>query len=158
MPFSYLRVSLITLVASAVAVSAAPGLTVKTSIPDVQVDGLQNLKITATITNIGDEILKLLNDPHGVLDTFPEDSFNITGATGLHPSFNGAKASCTSGHPMSTGVHTLVSTSRSSTAPPTPPALTTKCPGYSRFSFLELPSMSLMIVSASLLAWVLSYA
>jgi hypothetical protein len=158
MPFYYLRVSLVALVASAVAVSAIPGLTVKTSIPNVHVDGLQNLKVTATITNIGDEILKLLNDPRGVLDAFPEDSFNITDATGLHPSFNGAKASCASGHPISTRVHTLVSTSRSSTAPPTPPALRTKCPGYSRFSFLELPSMSLMIVSASLLAWVLSHA
>jgi len=88
---SSFRTSLVALVASAAAVSAAPGLTVKASIPNAEVDGLGNLKVTTTITNTGDETLKLLNDPRGVLSTFPEDSFTITDTTGSSPLFDGAK-------------------------------------------------------------------
>ena len=58
---------------------------------DVHVHGLDNLKVTATIFNTGDETLKLLNDPRGVLDSFPENSFSITDATGSRPEFDGAK-------------------------------------------------------------------
>jgi len=91
---SSLPAFLVALVASAVAVSAAPGLTVKTSTPSAKVDGLGNLKVTTTIINTGDETLKLLNDPRGVLDTFPENSFSITDTTGSHPLFDGAKVDC----------------------------------------------------------------
>ena len=90
---SSLRASLVALVASAVAVSAAPSLSLKISTPNLDVDGLENLKITTTITNTGDETLKLLNDPRGVLDSFPENSFTITDASGSRPSFTGAKVS-----------------------------------------------------------------
>jgi len=83
--FSSLHASLVALVASVVAISAAPGLTVKASIPNAKVDGLGNLKVTTTTTNTGDETLKLLNDPRGVLDTFPENNFSITDATGSRP-------------------------------------------------------------------------
>ena len=96
---SFLRASLAILVASAVTVSAAPGLTVKTSTPNIEVDGLENLKVITTITNSGDETLKLLNDPRGVLNTFPENSFSITHATSSRPSFNGAKVNYSSGCP-----------------------------------------------------------
>jgi len=48
MLFSSLRASLVALVASAVAVSASPGLTVKISTSSTNVDGLQNLKATTT--------------------------------------------------------------------------------------------------------------
>jgi peptidyl-Lys metalloendopeptidase len=75
--------------AFAVAVSAAPGLTVKTSIPNDNVYGLENLWITTIIVNTGNRTLKLLNDPRGVLDPFPENSFRITNAAGSHPLFNG---------------------------------------------------------------------
>jgi peptidyl-Lys metalloendopeptidase len=68
---SHLRASLVALVASVIAVSAAPGLTVKTSAPNVEVDRLVNLKVTATITNTSDETLKPLNDSRGVLSLFP---------------------------------------------------------------------------------------
>jgi len=87
----FLRTPLIVLVASTVAVSAAPGLTVKTSTPNIKVDGLENLKVTTTVVNTGDETLKLLNDPRGVLNTFPENTFSITDAAGSRPLFNGAK-------------------------------------------------------------------
>lgn len=88
---SSLYAPLVALVASAVYVSAAPGLTVKISTPNINVDGLANLKVTTTVTNAGDETLKLLNDPRGVLRTFPENSFSITNPTGSGPSFIGAK-------------------------------------------------------------------
>ena len=71
------------------AVIAAPSLTIKTSTPNVNVDGVRNLKVTATIVNTGGETLKLLNDPRGILDPFPEDTFGITGPSGSHPSFSG---------------------------------------------------------------------
>ena len=140
------RASLITLVAYALAVSATPGLTVKASVPNVQVDGLEYLKVTATVTNTGDETLKLLNDPRGVLNPFPEDTFSITDGTGSRPSFNGARVS----HELvagETGILTLsVSTLRLNTAQHTPSALT--IPALLPFSLLVLPSISPMIVSA----------
>ena len=93
---SSLHASLIAFVTSAVAVSAAaisaaPGLTVNTSIPNVQVNGLENLKVTTTVTNTGGKTLKLLNDPRGALSPFPENTFSITDPNGSSPSFNGAK-------------------------------------------------------------------
>ena len=90
MPSSF-RAALFALAVSVVAVSAAPRLTVKTSGPDLNADGLENLEVAATITNSGDETLRLLNDPRGVLSPFPENSFTITDATGSRPVFNGAK-------------------------------------------------------------------
>jgi peptidyl-Lys metalloendopeptidase len=82
---------LVALILSAVAVSAAPGLSVKTLTPNVNVDGLENLKVTTTVVNTGDKPLKLLKDPRGVLNPFPENSFTVTGADGAHPLFTGAK-------------------------------------------------------------------
>jgi len=52
---------------------------------------LENLKVTTTVTNTGDETLKLLNDPRGALSPFPENTFSITDPNGSSPSFNGAK-------------------------------------------------------------------
>ena len=92
-----LRNLLIALVASTTAVSAAPGLTVRTSTTNAEVDGLENLKVTTTVTNTGDEILKLLNDPCGVLSPFPENSFRITDSVGSRPLFSGAKVNHSSG-------------------------------------------------------------
>ena len=86
-----LRATFVVLVVSAVAAFATPSLTVKASTPNVNVDGLEKLKVTTIVTNTGDETLKLLNDPRGVLDSFPENSFHITDAAGSRPSFNGGK-------------------------------------------------------------------
>jgi hypothetical protein len=89
---SFLRVFLVTLVAFAfaVAVSATPSLTVRTSTPNFKDDGIEHLEIIATIFNTDNKPLKLLNDPRGVLDPFPENSFKITDAAGHRPLFNGA--------------------------------------------------------------------
>ena len=94
-----IRAVLVALIASAIIVDAAPSLAVKTSIPKVEVDGVENLKVTVTVINTGDETLRLLNDPRGVLSSFPENCFTITNATGSRPSFNGAKANLLSDFP-----------------------------------------------------------
>lgn len=93
-----LRASLIALVASATAAAAAPSLTLKSSPSHLKVDGVTNLKVTTTVTNVGDETLKLLRDPRGILNPFPENTFSITGATGSHPLFKGAVVNHASGH------------------------------------------------------------
>ena len=85
-------------VSARASISATPSLTVKISTPNVNVVGLKNLKVTATITNTGRNTLKLLNEPRGVLSTFPDYSFTINNATGSSPSFKGARVSHASGH------------------------------------------------------------
>lgn len=85
-----LRSTLIALVASALVVVAEPSLSLKVSSPSV-VDGVQDLKVVTTLTNTGDETLKLLNDPRGALNPFPANSFAVTDATGATPAFVGAK-------------------------------------------------------------------
>jgi len=142
---SSLRASLVVLVASAIGVSAAPSLALKTSIPNVNVDGLENLKVTATITNTGDETLKLLNDPRGVLNPFPEDTFSIANTAGSRPSFNGAKVNHAFGFLLSSVLTLSVSPPRPSSAPHTSLALV--IPAFPPFSLLELLSMLFMIVS-----------
>jgi hypothetical protein len=96
--FFYLRISLVALVISAATVPVAPCLTIRIPTPNIPVDKSENLKVTITIANTGDKTLESFNAPRGVLDTLPENSFNIN-AIGSHPSFNGTKVSYTSGHP-----------------------------------------------------------
>lgn len=88
---SALRSALIALVASAVTVSAVPGLTLKLSAAD-KVDGVDNLKVVATLVNTGDETLKLLNDPRGPLSKLPTATFLVShDESGVAPAFTGAK-------------------------------------------------------------------
>ena len=94
---SSFRAPLFALVVSVIAVSAAPGLTVKTSAPNINADESENLKVAATITTSGDETLSLLNDPRGVLSPFPENSSAISDATGSRPVFNSTKVNRLSG-------------------------------------------------------------
>lgn len=86
-----LRTALIALVASAVTVSAGPGLALKLSGAD-KVDGVDNLKVFTTVTNTGDETLKLLKDPRGPLSKLPTQTFLVThDESGVSPAFIGAK-------------------------------------------------------------------
>ena len=55
------------------------------------VSSVEHLKIIATVTNTGEETLKVLNDPRGPLEDLPTDTFVITDATGAQPSFTGIK-------------------------------------------------------------------
>jgi len=48
--------------------------------------------VTTTVTNTGDENLKLLNDPSSSLSTMPADTFMITsGSSDVVPTFIGVK-------------------------------------------------------------------
>ncbi|KAM5544061.1 hypothetical protein V8D89_002247 [Ganoderma adspersum] len=84
------RAALLALAASASAVAAAPGLSLKVTGSDA-VDGVDNFKVVTTLTNTGDETLKLLNDPRGALHTLPANTFAITTDDGASPSFSGVK-------------------------------------------------------------------
>jgi len=75
---------------SAVTVSAAPGLSLHLAGPET-VDGVQNFKVVATITNTGDQALKLLNDPRGPLDKMPTDTFAIQNDADEEPDFVGIR-------------------------------------------------------------------
>ncbi|KAG5635485.1 hypothetical protein DXG03_005381 [Asterophora parasitica] len=96
------RATLIALVASAVAVSAAPGLSVKVSGP-AAVNGVDNLKVTTTVTNTGDEILRILNHPNSPLSKLPAETFTVTDASGASPAFTGIKAKYVPSAAIATG-------------------------------------------------------
>ncbi|PFH50593.1 hypothetical protein AMATHDRAFT_75492 [Amanita thiersii Skay4041] len=86
-----LRSALLFVAASALAVSAAPSLSLKVDGP-ASVDTVADLKVTATITNTGDETVKVLNDPYSALSKLPTNTFKITDTSGAKPSFTGIKA------------------------------------------------------------------
>lgn len=86
--------TLLSLVASALLVAADPGLSLKVAGPDT-VEGVKNLKVVATVTNTGDQTLKLLNDPRGPLSKLPADTFSITDSSGKSPKFTGIKVTDT---------------------------------------------------------------
>lgn len=83
--------ALIALVASAVSVSASTGLSLKVAGPSSEVNGVDALNVVTTVTNTGDETIKLLNDPRGILSKLPTQAFSITNAVGSSPAFTGAK-------------------------------------------------------------------
>jgi len=58
--------------------------------PDA-VESVEHLKVLATITNTGDEALKVLNDPRGALNDLPTDTFVIANAQDAQPSFTGVQ-------------------------------------------------------------------
>jgi peptidyl-Lys metalloendopeptidase len=74
---------------SAPSAFAVPGLSLHISGPKT-VEGIENLKLVATVNNTGDETLKLLNDPRGLLSTMPTRKFIIRNAAGEEPLFTGA--------------------------------------------------------------------
>ncbi|KAM5544051.1 hypothetical protein V8D89_002237 [Ganoderma adspersum] len=84
----FLHATLLALVVSASVVAAAPGLSLNVTGSDA-VHGVENFKVVATLTNTGDETLKLLNDPRGALHTLPANTFVITASDGSSPSFTG---------------------------------------------------------------------
>jgi len=56
------------------------------------VEGDENLTLTTIITNTGNEMLKLLNDPRSPLSTAATDTFDIKDSAGKKPSFIGIEA------------------------------------------------------------------
>ncbi|OBZ73457.1 Peptidyl-Lys metalloendopeptidase [Grifola frondosa] len=83
--------TLLSLVASAVAVAAAPSLLLQVSGPTT-VQDVHNFTVVTTVTNTGDETLKLLNDPQSLLTKSPTNIFDITNSYGGSPEFIGIKA------------------------------------------------------------------
>ncbi|KAF8905692.1 peptidyl-Lys metalloendopeptidase [Mucidula mucida] len=75
---------------SAITASAAPGLSLTLSGVDSVVD-VANLGVSATLTNTGDETLKILNEPTSLLSPYATNSFGISSASGAVPAFNGIK-------------------------------------------------------------------
>jgi peptidyl-Lys metalloendopeptidase len=68
---------------------AAPMLSLHVSGPEI-VEGIENLKLVVTVTNVGDETLDLLKDPRSPLsNSLPTDKFGIINRAGVMPSFNG---------------------------------------------------------------------
>ncbi|KAG8957534.1 hypothetical protein FRC03_010048 [Tulasnella sp. 419] len=75
---------------SAAVASAERTLSLKVSAP-ISITDVDNLVVKATISNTGDETLKLLNDPRSPLSTWATDSWDITDAKGRSPKFTGVK-------------------------------------------------------------------
>ena len=68
---------------------AVPMLSLHVSGPEI-VEGIEHLKLIATVTNVGNETLKLLKDPRSPLsNSQPTDKFGIVNRAGDMPSFDG---------------------------------------------------------------------
>jgi peptidyl-Lys metalloendopeptidase len=87
-----MRGVLASLVGSALAVAAAPGLQLKLSGAET-VNGADNLTIKATLINTGDSTLRLLNNPNSVLTPHWKTATFVPTHTenGARPDFKGAK-------------------------------------------------------------------
>ncbi|KAF5357494.1 hypothetical protein D9758_012510 [Tetrapyrgos nigripes] len=78
------------LIIYALSASATQELTLKLTGTEIA-DGVDNLKVVASLSNTGDETLQVLNDPRSILSSHPTNSFSISDADGAAPSFNGMK-------------------------------------------------------------------
>jgi len=86
-----LHLFLVVLASVVAAVSATKSLSLTVSGPEAVVN-VAGLTVVATITNSGDETLKVLEDPYSPLSTLTTDTFTITDASGAQPSFTGLRA------------------------------------------------------------------
>ncbi|TRM66498.1 hypothetical protein BD626DRAFT_451525 [Schizophyllum amplum] len=86
-----LKAALAYIALSAITASATQSVSMKVAGPS-DVTDVENLQITTTITNTGDEMLRLVNDPKSPLSTMPADTFAITNSAGAAPKFVGIKA------------------------------------------------------------------
>jgi len=123
------RAAFVALTALAVSISATQSLSIKVngifhvSLPIIYmfisspgspaVDSVEHLKIVATITNTGDETLKVLNDPRGPLNKLPTDTFVITDAKGAQPSFTGIKLKYVPNAAAALGAYTILAPGKS---------------------------------------------
>jgi peptidyl-Lys metalloendopeptidase len=69
---------------------------------------VENLKVTATITNTGSETLKILDDPRSLISTRPVNKFSITDAKGTRPSFTGIKVKYSPEAAAAAGAYTVL--------------------------------------------------
>lgn len=89
MPSIAMIASLLAVLADHTSATASLSLAVS-GVTNVQ--GVDNLSVMTTLTNTGDETLKLYKDPRSVLSSFPENTFSIVSDTGASPDFVGARA------------------------------------------------------------------
>lgn len=87
---TFANAALLTLLSWASTVAATPSLQLKLSGANSVVDA-SNLKVVATVTNTGDETLKLLHDPNGPLSRLPANTFTLTHESGASPDFIGIR-------------------------------------------------------------------
>ena len=85
----FIHMVLIGLILSTEIVFAAQRLSLHISGPQ-SIDGIENLKLIATVNNTGDSTLRLLKDLRGVLSTMPTHKFVIQNGIGDEPRFIGA--------------------------------------------------------------------
>ena len=78
------------LLACALTAAATRSVNVKVSAPDAVSDA-DAFDVSTTVTNTGDETLKLLKDPRSSLSSFATNTFVVTNSNGAHPAFIGAK-------------------------------------------------------------------
>ncbi|KAL1696007.1 hypothetical protein GGG16DRAFT_44080 [Schizophyllum commune] len=86
-----LKAALASVALSAITASATQSVSLKVAGPS-DVTDVENLKVVTTITNTGDETLKLFNDPNSALSTMPANTFRIGNSAGAAPQFTGIKA------------------------------------------------------------------
>ncbi|KAF5316045.1 hypothetical protein D9619_006759 [Psilocybe cf. subviscida] len=96
----------------AVNVSAAESLYMRVSGP-TEVDGVENMQVVVTVTNTGNETLKILNDPRGPLSTRPTNTFSITDASGAKPAFTGIKLKYVPKTAVAVGAFTILAPGKS---------------------------------------------
>ncbi|TFK19572.1 zincin [Coprinopsis marcescibilis] len=82
--------TLLVLLTVALSTSALQRLSLKIDGP-TSVDNIENFTVTTTITNTGDETLKVLRDPLSPMSKLPADTFAISTDRGAKPLFNGIK-------------------------------------------------------------------
>ena len=82
--------SFLVLLAYILAATATRSVNVKVSALEA-VSNVDDFDVSTTITNTGDETLKLLKDPRTPLSSFATNTFVVTNSEGAYPSFSGIK-------------------------------------------------------------------
>ena len=78
------------LVALALAVAAQAGPALKLTISGAEnFSGIESAVVKATLTNTGDEVAKILNEPNTVLSKMETNTFAISNLEGVTPKFTG---------------------------------------------------------------------
>jgi peptidyl-Lys metalloendopeptidase len=100
--------------ATALSVAAAPGLTLTVNGADSVTD-VDNFQVSTTLTNTGDETLRILNDPNGPLSKLPTDTFSVVNAKGSAAQFSGIKAKYVPAVAAAAGAYTTLAPGESVT-------------------------------------------
>ncbi|KAJ3548999.1 hypothetical protein NMY22_g1045 [Coprinellus aureogranulatus] len=81
----------LTLLLSAIAVIGGPSLSLEVE-GATSVENIENFKVNTIITNVGNQPVRILNDPYGTLSKLPTNTFTITNSEGVRGEFIGVKA------------------------------------------------------------------